>query len=414
MKHASLQLHPEDQVILPQMQPVGVTPHIRLHAFCQTADVAASMRAAASDRRLSRVTADISMGGIRAAIAHLGSNPTPQVLILESTTAGSELLAELNELAAVCDAGTSVIVVGTSNDIAFYRELIANGIVEYLLAPLNPLTIIGAILRLFQSGDMTRIGKIHAVIGAKGGVGASVIAQNLAWTISRGGFATVLADLDLQFGTAALNFNIDCPVGFADRLSDGDRLDGGLVERLLFRHGPHLSILPCATAAHIAKDPDISVISKLLDLARATFPHVLLDLPSAWSPLVRNALLTADEVTLVAEPDLGNLRNARCILDFLKSSRLNDLPPRLIVNRVGMPKRKEIGAKQFASSLNVGLFAEIAFDPGLFSTAERNGQMIAEASPRASAVHTLEDLADHLTGRPPRHKRKRIGAFWRR
>lgn len=412
MKHVPFQLQPEDRVLL-HKQPVGGTPHIRLHAFCQTADVAASLRRAVDDRRLSRVTADISMGGIRAAIAHFGANPTPQVLILESATASPDLLAELEELASVCDAGTNVIIVGTSNDIAFYRKLMANGIVEYLLAPLEPVTIIGAILRLFQTDDMTRIGKINAVIGAKGGVGASVIAQNLAWTIARSAFATMLVDLDLQFGTAALNFNIDCPIGFADRLSEGDRLDGALVERLLFRHGPHLSILPCATAAHIAKDPDINVISKVLDLARVTFPHVLLDLPSAWSPLVRTALLTADEITLVAEPDLGNLRNARCILDFLKASRLNDAPPRLILNRVGMPKRKEIGAKHFASLLGLDLFAQIAFDPALFSTAESNGQMIAEASQRAPAVHILEDLADRLTGRPPRRKGNGRRMFWR-
>ena len=414
MKHTPLKLQTEDLVVIPPRLPVGETPHIRLHAFCQTEQVAASMRGAVSDRRLSRVTADISMGGIRAAIGHFAANPTPQVVILESAAASVELLAELEELASVCDAGTNVIVVGTSNDIAFYRELMANGIVEYLLAPLSPVTIIGAILRLFQTGDMTRIGKIHAVIGAKGGVGASVIAQNLAWTISQGAFATVLADLDLQFGTAALNFNIDCPIGFADQLSDGDRLDGALVERLLFRHGPHLSILPCATAAHIAKDADTKVIAKLLDVTRANFPHVLLDLPSAWSPLVRHALLNADEITLVAEPDLGNLRNARCILDFLKGSRPNDPLPRLIINRVGIPKRKEIGARHFASSLGVGLFAEIAFDPGLFSTAESNGQMIGETSPKASVVNTFQDLADHLTGRPPRNKSKGRSAFWRR
>lgn len=409
MKHTPLQLRPDDLVILPPKQPVGGTPHIRLNAFCQTPGVAASLNRAVGDRRLSRATADVSMGGIRAAIAHCGTNPTPHVLILESALARTELLAELAELAPVCDAGTRVIVVGTSNDIALYRELMANGIVEYLLAPVDPVTVIGTILRLFQTEETTRIGKIHAFIGAKGGVGASVIAQNLAWTVSQGAFATLLADLDLQFGTAALNFNIDCPIGFADQLSEGDRLDGALVERLLFKHGPHLSILPCATAAHISRDPDVTVISKMLDLARTTFPHVLLDLPSAWSPLVRSALLTADEITIVAEPDLGNLRNARCILDFLKGSRPNDLSPRLILNRVGMPKRKEILARHFASSLGVALSAEIAFDPALFSNAEANGQMIAEASPKAAVAEILKNLAEQLTGRPPRRKRNGLG-----
>ena len=408
----ALLLQPDDTGVLANKQPVGGTPHIRLHAFCETQGVAAAMHNATNDRRLSRATAAVSMGGIRAAVAHCATNPTPHVLILENASSRPELLAELAELAPVCDAGTKVIVVGTSNDISFYRELMTNGIAEYLLAPLDPVTVIGAVMRLFQNEETTRIGKIHAFIGTKGGVGASVLAQNVAWTVSQSSFATLLADLDLQFGTAALNFNIDCPVGFADQLSGVDRLDGALVDRLLFKHGPNLGILPCATAAHISKEPDVSVISKILDLARSTFPHVLVDLPSAWSPLVRSTLLNADDITLVAEPDLGNLRNARCILDFLKGARQNDPPPRLIVNRVGMPKRKEIGAKHFASSLGLTVAAEIAFDAALFSTAETNGQMIAEASPKAAVAETLERLAAELTGRPYRRKSRGFGRFW--
>lgn len=414
MKHTPLQLKPDHMALLPLQQPVGATPHIRLHAFCETPAVAASIGLAVRDRRLSRATSNVSLGGIRAAVAFCGANPTPHVLILESSAARPDLLAQLADLAPVCDAHTKVIVVGRSNDIAFYRELMSNGIVEYLLAPVDAVTMISAILRLYQTEDATRIGKIHAFIGAKGGVGASVLAQNLAWTLSQGAVATLLVDLDLQFGTAALNFNIDCPMGFADQLSESDRLDASLVERLLFKHGPHLSILPCATAAHISKDPDVNVVAKMLDLARASFPRVLLDLPSAWSPLVRDALLTADEITLVAEPDLGNLRNARGIVDFLKAARPNDPPPRLVLNRVGLPKRKEIAPKQFAAALGIGLAAEIAFDAALFSSAEANGQMIAEASPKAAAADSLERLAEQLTGRPPRRKSHGLSRFWRR
>lgn len=413
MKHTPLRLQSDDMVALPRTQLVGGTPHIRLHVYCETPAIAAAMHHAVGDRRLSRATTLVGMGGIRAAIAYCAANPTPDVLILESTAARPDLLAELAELAPVCEARTKVIVVGRSNDISFYRELIANGIVEYLLAPVDPLTVIGAILRLYQNEDAGCIGKIHAFIGAKGGVGASVLAQNLAWTVSQSAVATLLADLDLQFGTAALNYNIDCPVGFADQLPEGDRLDGALVERLLFKHGPHLSILPCATAARISEDPEVTVIARLLDLARATFPHVLLDLPSAWSPLVRNALLTADDITLIAEPDLGNLRNARCLVDFLKQSRPNDPLPRLILNRASMPKRKEIAPKAFAAALGLTMAPTIAFDPALFSTAAANGQMIGEAAPKSAVAAVLEDLGHHLTGRPARRKSTGLARFWR-
>lgn len=414
MKNAPLRLQPDALVGLPENQPSGRTPHISLHAFCETPVVAESMRRAANDRRLSRAITDVSLGGVGAAIAYCSGNPTPDVLILESHAARAELLAALADLAPVCDPQTKVIVLGSSNDIALYRELMADGIAEYLLAPVDALTIIGAVLRLYPEENAARIGKIYAVIGTKGGVGSSVLAQNLAWTVSQGGSATMLADMDLQFGTAALNYNIDCHTGFADQLPDADRLDAALLERLLFKQGPHLSVLPCATAAHVATEPDAGVIEKMLELARASFPHVLLDLPNAWSPLVRRSLLIADEIVLVAEPDLGNLRNARCMLDYLKEVRPNDPQPRLVLNRVGVPKRQEIKPAKFAAALEIGLSAKVAFDPALFSTAAANGQMVAEVSRKAAVAPVLELLAEGLTGRSAPRKRKGFGRFWSR
>lgn len=414
MKHTPLLLQPDFLVGLPQQQPVDKTPHITLHAFCETPSVATSISRAITDRRLSRARADVTTGGIRAAIAYCTDHPTPDVLILESSAARGDLLADLADLAPVCDAKTKVIVVGLSNDIALYRELVAGGIAEYLLAPVDALTVIGAVLRLFPNDNAVRIGKIHAVIGTKGGVGSSMLAQNLASAIAQSSFATLLADMDLQFGTAALNYNIDCQTGFADQLPEAENLDGALLGRLLFKHGPHLSVLPCAKTAHIAKEPDVDVIAKMLDLARATFPHVVLDLPNAWSPLVRSALVAADDVLLVAEPNLANLRNARCMLDFLKQVRPNDLPLLLILNRIGMPKRREIKPAKFAAALEIGLSAQIGFDAAVFSTAAANGQMITEVSRKAAIAPVLEQLAELLTGRSKQQKSKRRGHFWGR
>ncbi|MGR3480818.1 AAA family ATPase [Salipiger marinus] len=414
MKHTPLELRPDALVGQPQTQPVGTTPHISLHAFCETAAVAASMGRVASDRRLSRARVSVTMGGIAAATSYCSGQPTPDVMILENGGSRADLLAALADLAPVCDPATKVIVVGATNDIALYRELVAEGVAEYLLAPVDALALIGAVLRLFPNEGAAHIGKIHAVIGTKGGVGSSVLAQNLAWTMSQGSTATLLADLDLQFGTVALNCNIECHTGFADQLPEGQNLDGTLLERLLFKHGPDLSILPCATAAQIARDPDVDVIRKMLDLARATFPHVVLDLPNAWSPLVRSTLVAADNILLVAEPDLANLRNARGMLDFLKMTRPNDDPPQLILNRIGLPKRREIKPEKFAAALETDLAAKIAFDPALFSSATANGQMIEEVSKAAPMTRVLQHLAEQLTGRTHATKRRGLGRLWGR
>lgn len=414
MKNAPLLLTPDAMVAQPRVRPLGRTPHIKIHAFCETGALENAMQKVARDRRFQRAVTDVMPGGIGAAIAFCSNNPTPDVLLLESHAAKQDLLAALADLAPVCDEKTKVIVVGTSNDISLYRELMDGGVAEYLLAPVDPLAIIGTVLRFFPEKNAVRIGKVCAVVGTKGGVGSSVLAQNLAWTMSQNGSATILADMDLQFGTAALNYNIDCPIGFADQLPEADRLDGALLERLLFKYGPHLSVLPGATAAHTATELDAEIVDKMMELARTMFPHIILDLPNAWSPLVRSVLGTADEIIVVAEPDLASLRNARSLLDFVKAARPNDPPPRLVLNKVGMPKRNEIKPDKFAAALKVNLAAQVAFDPANFSAAANNGQMITEFSKKAAVTPILGQLARQVMGLPSAKKGIGLRNFWRR
>ena len=95
----------------------------------------------------------------------------------------------------------------------------------------------------------------------------------------------------------------------------------------------------------------------------------------AWS---RRLLIGADEVIVVAAPDLANLRNAKNILDVLKAARPNDAAPKLVLNGVGLPKRPEISPADFAKSLELQPTAVVPFDAKLFGTAANNGQMIGE------------------------------------
>lgn len=412
MKKALFLLQPDAMVGEPQSQPTGRTPHITIHAFCESPEVIALMRAAATDRRLSRADAVVSSGGIRAAIAFCGDHPTPDLLVLESNAARAELLADMNALAPVCDAKTKVVVIGSSNDIALYREMVANGVAEYLVAPVDVLAIIRTVLQLFRKEDAPRTGKICAFIGAKGGVGSSTIAQNVAWTMAQRRSAVMLADMDLLFGTVALNYNIESHTGFAEQLRDVDRLDEAVLDRLLFKHGTHLSVLPSATTAQETAEPGPNVLDKMFDLAQTTFPFVVLDLPHGWSTWVRGSLLAADEIVLTAEPDLANLRNARCMLDLLKQARPNDPQPRLVLNRVGMQGRNEIQAQKFAAALEIELAAKIAFAPGVFSTAANTGKMIVEVSRRDLAGKAFDQLAVSLTGKIAPRKQHGLKRFW--
>src|SRR6476661_3731837 len=156
---------------------IAPAPRVSVQAFCATVATAATARAASEDRRLGKVHLSVHMGGITAAIDTYHTAPTPNVIVLE-TEAGIDILAGLDELATVCDAGTRVVVIGSANDVAPYRELVRRGVNDYVIGPVKPLDIVRTICNLFAATEDVPVGRIIAVVGAKGGVGASTVAHN--------------------------------------------------------------------------------------------------------------------------------------------------------------------------------------------------------------------------------------------
>jgi pilus assembly protein CpaE len=384
---------------------IATIPRVSIQAFCETQELANSVRAASGDRHMVRAHVKAGLGG---ALDAFKNAATPNVVMIEHNGSGNELLAGLDQLAEVCDAGTKVIVVGRLNDIIFYRELVRRGISDYLMSPLSPVDIIRAVSNLFTAPESDPVGRVIAVVGAKGGVGASTIAHNIAFAIARDlELDTVIADLDLPFGTAGLDFNQDPPQGVADAVFSPDRVDSAFVDRLLSKCTDHLSLLAAPATLEREYDFGPETFDPILDVMRTTVPYIVLDIPHLWTGWSRQALIAADEVLLVAAPDLANLRNAKNMFDFIRGARPNDRPPLYVLNQVGMPKRPEVRSADFAKALEAAPAATIGFDPQLFGTAANNGQMIAEVSAKHKAAETALSLAKMLTGRVEAKKQKR-------
>ncbi|HET6388665.1 CtpF protein [Hyphomicrobium sp.] len=385
-------LHPADRA-----RPI---PRISVQAFCDDAQVAEAIQSAAEDRRLSKAHVSVHMGGIGAAIAHYLDSPTPNLIMLDSALKASQLLADLDRLAESCDPGTKVIVVGRHNDVVLYRELLRRGVAEYLVAPVDPMALLESISNLYNNPETDPVGHVFAFIGAKGGVGSSTICHNVAWTMSEILKSDVtIADLDLAFGTTGLDFNQDPVQGIAEALAAPERLDDQLLDRLLTKCSQHLSIF----AAPVVLDRDYEIspeaCSIVIDVARQNVPFVAVDLPHGWSPWSKRVLLQADEVVITAVPDLANLRNAKNIVDLLKTARRNDEKPHLVLNMANVPKRQEISVKEFEQALGLKVMSVIDYDSETFSQAANNGQMIGEFSSKARAIEQFNDLAYRLTRR---------------
>ena len=284
-----------------------------------------------------------------------------------------------------------MIVIGHLNDIVLYREMVRRGVSDYMIAPVGPVDLIRSVSGLFHAADAKPVGRTLAVVGAKGGVGASTVAHNIAWAIARDvHLDAVVADLDLPFGTAGLDFNQDPPQGIADAVMSPDRIDTAFVDRLLSKCTDHLSLLAAPATLDRVYDFGTEAFDAIFDVLRATVPCIVLDVPHVWTGWARRTLIGADDILIVAAPDLANLRNTKNLIDLLRAARPNDNRPQYCLNH---GRRAEASGDQGrrlrqGARIRAGR-PSIPFEPQLFGTAANNGQMIAEVSAGHRAAETF-------------------------
>lgn len=400
----------EESVRMADLENMRPLPRISVHAFCESEALQNVMERCANDRRMTKVSMRITSGGTAAAANMFAGTPTPNLIILETKANAASLLAELAPLAAVCDPTTKVVIIGYYNDIGLYRDLIRNGISEYMVQPVAMPDILAAMATIFVDPDAEPLGRSVAFIGSKGGTGASTIAHNCAFGISNlFSTETILADLDLPYGTANIDFDQDPAQGIAEAVFAPDRLDEVFLDRLLTKCSEHLSLLAAPSLLDRAYDFDGQAFQPVLDVLQRSAPVTVLDVPHAWSEWTRSVLSSVDEVVICAVPDLANLRNAKNMLDALRKMRPNDKPPHLILNQVGMPKRPEISPSDFCEPLEIDPIAIIPFDIGLFGNATNSGRMISEVDPKSPTAETFSQISHIVTGRVAIRKAKKGG-----
>lgn len=382
----------------PRARPI---PRVNIQAFCEDQETAAVVQEASEDRRLSKAHVSVQMGGIGAAVAFYQTTSTPNLIIVESLLDRDAMLADLERLAEVCDAATKVIAIGHVNDVLLYRELLRRGVSEYVVAPMTVTETLESISSIYADPETAPVGQVIAFIGAKGGVGSSAICHNTAFAMA--GMRendVVIADLDLPFGTAGLDFNQDPLQGIADALATPERLDEVLLDRLLSRCSDHLSLFAAPISLERPYDVDAGACEAVIDVVRANVPWVMVDVPHLWTAWAKEMVLKADHVVLTAMPDLASLRNTKNLVDQLRAARPNDRPPMLVLNQVGVPKRPEISVKDFCHAIELEPKVVIDFDAKLFGTAANNGQMVEEVADTSKAAEAFRALANILTDRP--------------
>lgn len=371
-------------------------PAIKLHLCWDRPAMADLFADLVTDERVSRAETTLHRGGLDSAVLRYADGDIPDLIVLDTTLRAPQIVAALNQLAHVLEQGAKVIVLGAVNDVGLLRELAGRGVSEYIMAPFHPDDLVAAMCRLYADTDKSRV---VAVIGARGGVGASTVAHNLAWSIAEQQEArTTLVDFDLSFGTAALNFDRYTSEAVADALLAPNPNDSAFLERVAAKATDRLTMLaPPAMLGH-PFELDVGAVDAVIKGARRMSAFVILDLPHTWNTWVKQTLIDADDVIIVATPDLASLRNAKALLDQLNPARPG-AEAVVALSMIGAPKRPEISFKDFAGGIGATPVLALGFDTALFTAAEIKGRMIGEIAPTSKPAKAFDDLAAALTGR---------------
>ena len=381
-------------------KPAGVAHREPFVAYVCDETTAEALRPIASEMGWS--AEKVNKGGLRNAVQSLSVSASPQVLFVDLSESGDPL-NDINALAEVCEPGTVVIAAGQVNDVRLYRDLTASGIQDYLLKPLNADMLreaFGSAQAILNAPKVTdasadRPHCATAIIGTRGGTGASTIATSVAWLMSeKGNRTTALLDLDVHFGTGALALDLEPGRGLTDAIENPSRIDGLFIERAMVKASERLAVLSAEAPINSPMLTDGSAFYQLQEEMRSAFECTVVDMPRAM--LVQHPHLVADVQTtvVVTELTLAAARDTIRILSWLKSNA-PQAQVLLVANRVP-PGALEIARKDFEGSIERKIDFVVPYDQKLAAQAAKLGKPMAEAGKGSKTVAPIAELATRL------------------
>lgn len=340
-------------------------------------------------------------GGLRNAVQTLSVSASPNILFVDLSESGDPL-NDINALAEVCEPGTVVIASGQVNDVRLYRDLIASGIQDYLLKPLNPdvmresfvhaQAMLNAPKHVDAASDRPHCAV--AVIGTRGGVGASTVATSLAWLMSeKGDRTTALLDLDVHFGTGALALDLEPGRGLTDAIENPSRIDGLFIERAMVRASDKLAVLSAEAPINSPVMTDGAAFFQLQEEMRSAFECTVVDLPRSMLVNYPHLISDVQVAVLVTELTLAAARDSIRIISWFKSNAPHTQLI-LVANRVQPAGQIEISRKDFEGSVERRIDYLIPLETKVAVQAAKLGKPLAEAGKGVKSLAPLADIAN--------------------
>jgi pilus assembly protein CpaE len=345
-------------------------------------------------------TAVVHDGGLSAALGALTHESSPPLLVVDFGGI-EDPVAALRSLVALCEATTRIIVIGSVNDVAVYREMLRTGAADYVVKPLQADALVAAIdgatkARSEAPAADKKKTRVVGVIGARGGVGASTVALNTAWLLAHEMGRTVgLLDLDLQFGTISLSLDLEPSRGLREVFEKPDRIDSLFVASAMAHESERLYVL--STEEGLEDHPNVNPVAfgLLLNALPKDFECVVVDLPPRFAVAQRNMLPSFTAFILVSDASLAGMRDCVRLSKLLRETT-PEAAIHVIVNKVGAVKKGELPRSEFQRGIDMPVKHFVSFDPKVAAAAATAGKPLAQLAKRSQIVGELRKIASTM------------------
>lgn len=374
-------------------------PGARVTMFARDRESLESFRSLVQDWRFARVQMEAVEGGVDEAIATFQSREAPDLLIIETDTIDEGFTQKLEALSAYCSENTAAIVIGPVNDVNLYRRLIGMGISEYLVRPVKPDTLAFDIARSLIERIGATGSRLVTFIGAKGGVGSTVLAEGMAWGMAEIMHQkTMLLDAAGGWSSLSVGMNFEPVTTLSEAVRTAQSGDADAFRRILFQADDRLHVLSTGGDVMLDNTVDPATFERLLDHLMTSYPVVIVDLSAAPVGLRQATLLRAHEIIVVTTPQLPALRAARSLINEIRDLRggKDDTVIDLIVNMIGSAQKHEIPKADIEAALDRKPSLMLDYKPGLFMAFESEGRKITSSPEGRDIAQTLLQLVAKL------------------
>jgi len=379
-----------------------VLPRADVDVFVLDQRVADICDAASQDWRMSRLGMTIAHGGLDAAMRAYSNRSTPQLLVVEMHEGVNDMLTAVERLASVCDPATNAIIIGAVNDVRLYRTLSQMGVSDYLVAPFDTDDLISSFSRALVSTEMAQGHRLFTVVSGKGGTGATTIAQLAAWSMGeRYRETALLLDLCGVMGTAGIAIGGDGRDGVEDYIMSPSRMELEEVRNRIVKLTEHFQVITGGRGIMPSDQFPRDAADALIDLALASAPNVILDVPTGWGSLARQAVARSDEVFVVSTPMLSSLRNTKTVIDEIRDQKGEHADVHLILNRTGEFGKAEVPVSEIERTLQIQPSAQVPFLPEILGAQEFIGDVFKFDRHGEQALAQLDGLVAHLVDATP-------------